>query len=135
MNFKSISKAKGFTLIELMMVVAVIGIIVAIALPSYQNSTLKARRSDGQTKLLEVQANMERYIFDNTSYPANLSDMSAYSANTDLSDQEYYEVTIKSASGSCPLVSCYQLQATALGPQVDDGDLELHSNGTKVGNW
>jgi type IV pilus assembly protein PilE len=57
-----ISNSKGFTLIELMIVVAIVGIISAIALPSYQSSVAKSRRAEALSQLLEtVQFMQEGY--------------------------------------------------------------------------
>jgi type IV pilus assembly protein PilE len=58
----------GFTLIELMITVAVIGILAAIAFPSYQDSVRKSRRTDGKNALTQAVANMERYYTENNTY-------------------------------------------------------------------
>ncbi|PJF39909.1 MAG: type IV pilin protein [Phototrophicales bacterium] len=126
---------KGFSLVELMVVIAIVGVLLAIAIPSFQGQGIKTRRADGQAKLLEIQGNMERYIFDNNTYPSKLSLMSAYSSDEVLSDEGHYKVKIKAATSSCPITSCYVLLATPQGEQAKDGNLELYSNGKKVGNW
>ncbi len=58
----------GFTLIELMVVVIVLGILVAVALPSYQNYILKGNRAVAKAKLLDVAARQETYFGDNKVY-------------------------------------------------------------------
>lgn len=125
----------GFTLIELVIAVAIVAILAAIAIPSYQAHALKARRADGQAFLLNIQSRMERHMFDNEVYPSSLADLNGFSTATVLSPEKFYEVSIKAADAGCPAGTCYVLEAKALGPQVDDGNLELHSNGTKVGHW
>ncbi len=53
-------KHKGFTLIEIMVVVAILGILVSIAYPSYQDSVMKSRRAQAKSVLLELAQFMER---------------------------------------------------------------------------
>jgi type IV pilus assembly protein PilE len=67
-NMKPSTTSEGFTLIELMIVVAIIGIIAAIGYPSYQESTAKARRSDGQGALLGFASALERHYAENNNY-------------------------------------------------------------------
>lgn len=66
----SARKANGFTLIELMIVVAVIAILAAIAYPTYQNQTRKARMGQAQADLLELAQFMERCFVSNNTYVA-----------------------------------------------------------------
>ena len=65
---QKIARYRGFTLIELMVVVAIVGIIAAIAIPSYQSSVDKARRADAQGALVAFAASMERRFTENNSY-------------------------------------------------------------------
>lgn len=60
--------SRGFTLIELMIVVAVIGILAAIAYPSYQEYVRKAKRAEGRTALMELLQQQERYMTQRNTY-------------------------------------------------------------------
>lgn len=81
---------RGFTLLELMIVVAIIGILAAVAFPSYQDSVRKSHRADAKMKLMELAQSMERcYTLDN-SY---IGDNCPTTASTDF-DTERYTVRI-----------------------------------------
>jgi len=62
------TKNNGFTLVELMIVVAIVGILSAIAYPSYQNSVLKSRRADAKSALLQLTNFMERLYTETGCY-------------------------------------------------------------------
>lgn len=126
-------KELGFTLIELMIVVAIVGVIAAIAYPSYQEYAERTRRVDAQGVLMEMSAAMERHYAANNSY----EEAAAAGADTGApaifpdeapleSDQKYYDLTIQSADAIT-----YTLRATPKGIQAGDGILELDSTGVR----
>ena len=59
------AKFRGFTLIEVIIVIAIIAILTAIAIPSYNAYTTQARRTDGQIALLDLSSRLERFFTDN----------------------------------------------------------------------
>ncbi|THB75595.1 MAG: type IV pilin protein [Gammaproteobacteria bacterium] len=125
------NEQKGVTLIELMIVVAIIAIIGAVALPSYMSHVQKTRRADGQAKLMEIMALEERHYSLNNTYVV-LSGLSAYDSNSVDSDEGNYVITAAACGGG--LGSCVQLTATPQGPQADDtecGALTYNSRGQK----
>lgn len=69
------ARAGGFTLIELMIAVAIVAILAAIALPSYQSYVRKSKRSDAKTALLDFAARQERFYSTNNTYSSKASEL------------------------------------------------------------
>ena len=65
---------KGFTLIELMIVVAIIGILAAIAIPAYQDYTIRAQVSEGLTLASDIKAGVAEYMAQTGDWPVNLAE-------------------------------------------------------------
>jgi type IV pilus assembly protein PilE len=102
-------KRSGFTLIELMIVVAVIGILAAISYPSYIDSVRKSRRADAQTALMEAAQRMETFYARDGKYT------NATLANNKSPD-EYYDIALDPNPGT----STYTIVATPVGDQAND---------------
>ncbi len=125
-------KQKGFTLVEIMIVVAIIGILAAISWPAYQDYVLKAGRADGQAKIMEILHAQERYYSQNQTYTDSLATL-GYSSASVASNEDRY--TITAAACGAGIASCVQLTATRKGAQVKDtlcGNLSLDSTGTRT---
>ncbi|WP_139557734.1 type IV pilin protein [Methylotetracoccus oryzae] len=108
-------KSEGYTLIELMIAVAVVGILAGIALPSYQSAVMKTRRSDGQAALMKALAQQEQYFLDNKTYTSSMTNL-GYSTDPAPSGEGFYK--IKVASGSTALT--FTLEAAPQGAQATD---------------
>ena len=123
-------KQRGFTLIEMMLVVAILGIIAAIALPSYQGYMEKSRRSDATSILMRLASLQEQFFMDNRSYTANFMNLGFGNTTTIQSEAGYYAVTI-----TVPTTGfSYELTATPQGVQAGDtrcANFTLNSNGTR----
>ena len=89
-------KQQGFTLIELMIVVAIIGILAAIAIPAYQDYTIRAQVSEGLNLAGGAKAAVSEYTMDRGSFPTNNNE-AGISTNTDI--QGKYVVSVTVANG------------------------------------
>lgn len=109
---------KGFSLIELMIVVAIVAILAAIAIPSYSSSIEKGRRADGKAALAGAVALQERQYSLTNQYSDDISILGGMG-----SSEGYYTLSVAytSFSGTCATdKDCYTLTATAIGAQAND---------------
>jgi type IV pilus assembly protein PilE len=136
------AQAPGFTLIELMISVAIVGILAAIAIPSYQDSVRKSRRADAQGAVMNLANAMERHFTESNSYcdaaaggtvVASCGDGTGDSGTPSIGPTQspetgtaFYNLTI-----TVPNATTYTLRATPAGAQNGNGILELTSTGVR----
>ena len=110
---RSARAARGLTLIEIMVVVALVGILASIALTSYQSQTRKTRRYAAQSCLMEQAQYMERY-YTSTNNPMTYTGAVLPSATCRTNLASFYTFSLTSAS------QAFSVQATAIGTQTGD---------------
>ncbi len=117
----------GYTLIELMIVLVVIAILAAVAIPAYQNQAFRARRGDGKDLLLRVALAEERHYTSFHRYADTLADLGFGSGD---SERGYYTLSVATARSA----QAYTLSATPQGVQADDAcaTLTLDHTGVKA---
>lgn len=121
-------KQSGFTLIELMVTVAIVGILTTIAYPSYTQYMLRANRAAAQSEMMAIANRQQQFLLTNRAYVDKATlEASGYTLPTDVSAKYNYAVAL----GGGPVPS-FTLTFTAKGTQVSDGDLTLNSNGIKT---
>jgi len=105
--------SNGFTLIELMIVVVIIGVLAAVAMPAYQEYSKRARRADAKHALLEIQLNQEKWRANHSTYSSTIGDVWG-SGTTSL--DEYYNLIVSGGT-----VNQYSATAAPTGVQSGDG--------------
>ena len=109
----------GFTLIELMIVVTIVGVLMAIALPSYKDYVLRSHRTDAHSSLIDIAARQERFVAQRNTYTLEISADTGLTLGRTTSAEGYYDLTVAPCAGGT-LATCYLITATATGSQVAD---------------
>jgi len=127
----------GFTLIELMIVVVVIGILSAVAYPAYTDHMFKSRRSDAKTVLADIASKQQQYFADNKTYANTVAELGVPA----LSTKGYYNILMNGTgavvSGGVTIYTGFTVtaQPIAAGPQGGDTkctSLTITSSGKKT---
>lgn len=129
-------RSAGFTLIELMIAVAIIGILAAVAYPAYQDSVRKGNRTSAQAFMMDVAQRQKQYFLDNRGYANNLQTL--YNMTTDPTPSDvakHYNISVTLLPGPPP---GFRVDAQASSTQqTPDGDLTLNHLGerTPAAKW
>ena len=121
----SARRVRGFSLLELMTVLVIVGVLAAIAWPSYQSYVIRSNRAAAQSFMMTVANRQEQYLLTNRSYAATTA---ALSLTAPPETNGRYTFAVTNPGGA----TTYLVTATAIGNQVSDGDLTLSSDGTKT---
>lgn len=119
---------RGFTLIELMITVAIVGILSAIAFPSYNAYIIKSNRAIAKAQMLDIANRQPQFLVANRSYATKEQlETSGYTLPSELSGKYTFDVTV--GTGTTP---SYTITFRAAGAQLSDGNLTLNSDGVKT---
>lgn len=129
---------RGVTIVELLIVMVIIGILTAIAFPSYDAYLKKGRRADAQTLMMNIATKQQQYLLDARQYTTTIGagglgiSTSGWTCAATCTNQ-FYTITVVAPAGPPPT---FTVTATVQGPQVGDGDLTLDHQGnrTRAGN-
>lgn len=126
----------GFTLIELMITVAIVGILAAIALPAYQDSVRKGKRAEGRTALLDYLQQQERFLSQTGTYSAMAAGATGVAFKT-FSGDNAASPAYKLGAEACPgtptptLRECVRVFAVPQFTDPEGGTLRILSTGTR----
>jgi type IV pilus assembly protein PilE len=145
-GFKEFTMSKqynqGFSLIELMIVVAIIGVLASIAYPAYTGSVLKGKRAEGRAALAELMQQQERFMTQTNSYCAFSNSGGTATAvagcttvpfktfSGDNAAKTAYYLSA-AACASTTIKECVEVSAQPIGSDPEAGTLRMQSTGTK----
>lgn len=125
------STQHGFTLVELLIVIAIMGVLMSIALPAYQNSVLRSGRAEAKSELLQVASDQERYFSNFNTYVDDATPLNTpVVADRDRTTQNGLYTISVAACGGGAITNCFLATATATGDQAADACTTLTISNT-----
>jgi len=123
----------GFSLIEVLVVLGIVSLLTAIAVPSYSSYGYKARRAEGMSELARVLQRQEKYYMNRMSYATTLANLGLQVSDNKIESEDGNYLVEATACKGSTIARCVLLTARPQGKQEGDGWLSIDSRGEK--NW
>lgn len=119
---------RGFTLIELMIAIAVVGILAAVAIPAYSNYVVRGNRAAAQQHLLDLAQRQQQFLADSRVYKGSVNELNM---TTPAAVSKFYTIGIAAGEGPPPT---FTITATPIAgsKQAADGNLSIDQAGAKL---
>jgi type IV pilus assembly protein PilE len=127
-------RATGFSLIELMIVVMIVGVLMGISVPAYQGYVMRSHRTDAHSSLLDIAARQERFVAQRNTYTTEVAADTGLNMGSANSRDGYYTLGAAACAGGA-ITNCYVITASAAGKQANDTgctSITYDSAGTKA---
>lgn len=123
-----LSNHRGFTLVEIMVTIAIIGLLASVAIPAYSRYVVRGNRAAAQQHLIDIAQREQQYLADARTYKDSVSGLSM---TTPTAVSKYYDITITTDDGPPP---AFTIKATPKSgsAQASDGELSITSTGVKL---
>jgi type IV pilus assembly protein PilE len=125
-------KLTGFTLIELMIALAIVGILAVVAFPSYKNHIKKSARVAGEAAVMDIANRQQQYLLNNRVFASKTQ--LGYTVPTDVAKNYTWDVETSTSTSAPPAFTITFTPITG-SAVAGDGNLTLNSSGTKSSNW
>lgn len=119
--------ASGFTLVELMVTVAIVAILLGIAVPSYSLYMKRSRRGEAESALMDIAQREQTYLLDQRAYAPDLATL-----NTSVSSDVTFYYTVAIATGATPPTFTVTVTPIAGTAQAGDYTLTIDNTGAKT---
>lgn len=126
------AKYLGFTLIELMITVAIVAILAAVAYPQYTQYLLKQRRASAQSFMLDIANREQQYLLDARDYAVGTNALATLNLTVPLEVSPFYTIAV--ANTTAPPPPNFTITATPIAAQVPDGVMTFTHDGNKTRN-
>jgi len=123
-------REKGFTLIEVMIVVAVVGILLAIGVPAYQQFIVKSKRVEATSLLMEAAGEQQRFYTENNRFATDMTEMGYANAQVN-SETGLYTVSVTASTRSSYTLTAAPVATESQARDADCGSFTINSGGLK----